>query len=358
MNLHELFDQFDHLGVFKKAESILSGHINTSFLIQTQQQKTPDYVLQKINAAVFKNIPDLIQNKVLVSNYLRTKVNDSEKQNIIKLIPSYSGDYYFIDENKDYWNLMIFISDSQVFLNAPNVKVANEAGRLFGQFFYLLNDFDAEKLSETIPLFHDLVFRFQQFEDALKGADEERFKLAKTEIAFAMESKKEMLLLQELKNTGKFPLRTTHNDTKLSNALFDKNNNALAVIDLDTLMPGLVHYDFGDSVRTICSSVEEDEAHLKKVYFLPDNFRAFTEGFLGSCKNILTPVELDHLYLAPQYMAFIMGLRFLNDFLNNDIYFNTKYLDHNLVRAKNQFALLKSMKFYEKEMREIIEKAN
>ncbi len=355
MNLHKLFDQFDHEGIFRNTKEIKSGHINTTFLIQTQAQETPDYILQKINSVVFKNIPELIQNKVLVCNFLRSKTKHPEQENVIRLMPSMSGDYFFIDEDKEYWNLMVFISDSQVFLKAENTKIALEAGRLFGRFFYLLNDFDAEDLSETIPRFHDMNFRFQQFEAALAASNTDRLNQAKTEIIFANELKKEMCLLQELKNTGKFPIRATHNDTKLSNALFDKNDNALSVIDLDTLMPGLVHYDFGDSVRTMCSSAEEDETNLEKVHFIPDNFMAFTEGFLYSCKSILTQSELDYLYLAPQYMTFIMGLRFLTDYLNNDIYYKINYPEHNLTRAKNQFALLKSIRLQENRMREIID---
>ena len=197
-------------------------------------------------------------------------------------------------------------------------------------------------------------YRLEQFENARQQASIERLESAKDSIAFVQENQAEILWLQELKNKGKLPLRATHNDTKLSNALFDKNGKGLAVIDFDTLMPGLVHYDFGDSVRTICSSAEEDESNLDKVHFLTENFEAFTGGFLRASKSILTQIELDNLYLAPQYMTFIIGLRFLTDYLNNDIYYKTKYPEHNLIRAKNQFALLKNLMLHEVEMQNII----
>ncbi|MDA3904845.1 MAG: aminoglycoside phosphotransferase family protein [Bacteroidales bacterium] len=354
MELKHIFDQFNHKGIFKIAEPINSGHINTTYLIRTQDSASPDYILQKINSEVFKDIPALIQNKILVTDFLRAKVKETEKDNIIQLIPSISGKYYFKDNNKDYWNLMIFIPNSCVYLKAPNAKIAAEAGRLFGQFFYLLNDFDAGKLSETIPRFHDLNYRLTQFEDSIKQARDERLMQAQYSIEFVIQKKDEMRLLQVLKNNGTLPLRATHNDTKLSNALFDTKGKGLAVIDLDTLMPGLVHYDFGDSVRTICSSAEEDESDLDKVYFLPENFKAFTKGFLKASKSILSTDEITHLVLGVRYMVFIMGLRFLNDYLNNDTYFKTNYSTHNLVRAKNQFALLKSMELHLEEMQEII----
>jgi len=354
MSIESIFNQFNHEGVFQKAEAIESGHINTTILIRTLSSASPDYVLQRINSNVFKNIPDLIKNKVLVTDFLRTKVQVQE--NIIRLIPTKSGEYYFVDTNNDYWNLMVFIFDSRVYLKAPNTKIAEEAGRLYGQFFYLLNDFESEKLTETIPRFHDMHYRLNQFESAIKQARDRRLESAKAAVEFVNKNKAEILVLQKLKDKGKLPLRVTHNDTKLSNALFDKNEKAIAVIDLDTLMPGLVHYDFGDSVRTICSSAEEDDGDLSKVYFLTENFEAFAKGFLHSCKSILLKDEIESLVLGTKYMVFIMGLRFLTDYLNNDIYYKIKYTEHNLIRAKNQFALLKSMKLHEREMQKIIQK--
>ena len=354
MDIESIFDQFNHKSAFQDAEPIDSGHINTTYLVRTEDFALPDYILQKINSEVFKNIPDLIQNKILVTDFLRAKASDQEKENIIRLIPTKTGENYYIDSNKDYWNLMAFIPNSEVYLMAKSTKIAAEAGRLFGQFFYLLNDFEAKKLTETIPRFHDMEHRLDQFENSLKQANNERLALAQDSIEFVKKNKEKTLLLQELKNMGKLPLRVTHNDTKISNALFNTKGKGLAVIDLDTLMPGLVHYDFGDSVRTICSSAEEDEADMENVYFIPEKFKAFAGGFLNACKSILKEEEIAHLVLGVEYMVFIIGLRFLTDYLNNDIYFKTKYPAHNLVRARNQFALLKSMKLHGQEMQEII----
>ncbi len=353
MTIQEIFNQFNHQSSFQAAEPIDSGHINTTYLVRTQNLASPDYVLQKINSEVFKNIPDLIQNKILVTDFLRTKAK--EKENIVQLIPTLSNEYYYLDSNNDYWNLMVFIPDSGVYLVAKSTRIATEAGRLFGEFFYLLDDFETDRLTETIPKFHDLDFRLEQFDEALKKAKKDRLQKAEGSIEQAQNQKDKVYLLYQLKTEKKLPLRATHNDTKISNALFGFNGKGLAVIDLDTLMPGLVHYDFGDSVRTICSSAEEDEADLDKVFFLPENFKAFAGGFLQACKNILSKDETKSLVLGTKYMVFIMGLRFLTDYLNNDVYYKTNYSEHNLVRAKNQFALLKSLMHHESEMQKIIQ---
>jgi len=162
MDIENIFNQFNHISTFQDAEAIDSGHINNTYLVLTQDSAAPDYVLQKINSAVFKNIPALIQNKVLVTDFLRAKASDEDKENIVRLIPTLSGEHYYIDSNNDYWNLMVFIPDSGVYLMTISTKIAAEAGRLFGQFFYLLNDFEANKLSETIPRFHDMDHRLAQ----------------------------------------------------------------------------------------------------------------------------------------------------------------------------------------------------
>ena len=285
MTLEEIFDQFNHKGIFHRAETINSGHINATYLIRTLEADTPDYVMQKINSDVFKNIPELIQNKVLVTDFLSKKANDQEKIYSIQLIPTKSDVYYLYNPEDGYWNLMNYIPKSRIYLKPPNTNVAAEAGRLFGQFFYSLNDFEADKLYETIPRFHDMEYRLDLFEESLKKARDSRLKEAKECMDAIAKHKEEILVLVTLKKNGILPLRVTHNDTKLSNALFSEKGKGLAVIDLDTLMPGLVHYDFGDSVRTICTSAEEDEADLEKVNFLPENFSAFTKGFLHACKR-------------------------------------------------------------------------
>ncbi|MEX1384229.1 phosphotransferase, partial [Lutibacter sp.] len=210
-------------------------------------------------------------------------------------------------------------------------------------FLNLTSDFDARKLTEVIPKFHDMSSRFTQFEDALKVVSKERFGKAKKYIDLVWSLKDEMHIIQHLKESGTIKLRVTHNDTKISNVLFDANNKGLCVIDTDTVMPGVVHYDFGDAIRTICNSAAEDETDLDKVNFNLEYYNAYTKGFLEEVELALTPTELKYLPLGAKTMIFIMALRFLTDFLNGDIYYKTKYPMHNLDRAKNQFKLIESM---------------
>lgn len=220
--------------------------------------------------------------------------------------------------------------------------MAYEGGKLFGEFLNLTDDFDAKKLIEVIPNFHDMSFRYSQFQLALQSSSKERLLQAAECIDFVTELKEEMHILQNLKESGEIKLRVTHNDTKISNALFTKDNKGLCVIDTDTVMPGIVHYDFGDAIRTICNTAAEDEINLDLVEFNLVYYKAYTKGFLEKIKDSLTPLEIKYLPLGAKTMIFIMALRFLTDYLNNDIYYKIKYPEHNLNRAKNQFKLIHS----------------
>ena len=235
---------------------------------------------------------------------------------------------------------MIFIEGSQTFNTVEKVQIAYEAGKLMGTFLHLTSDFDTSALTEIIPNFHSMSFRYQQFEIALKKASEERQDVAKKYIALVQQRKEEMHVLESLQKSGEIPIRVTHNDTKISNALFDKNDKGLCVIDTDTVMSGIVHFDFGDAIRTICNTVAEDEKNIALVNFNKEYYEAYKKGFLEKIGDSLTEVEKAYLPLGAKTMIFIMALRFLTDYLNNDSYYKTSYKEHNLDRAKNQFKLM------------------
>ncbi|NOR87415.1 MAG: phosphotransferase [Bacteroidales bacterium] len=339
--LKNIFQQFNCNGEFKAFTTLNSGHINDTYLIETASSEAPDYVLQRLNHQVFPNIPELMNNKVMVAEHME---NSKDNQYInLKFYRTNLGLYYYQDKEGNYWNLMDNIPDSKVLDKTENTQQAEEAGKAFGGFIDLLDDFDASKLYEVIKDFHKMSFRYQQFDKALKEAGEERKKKAAIWIEQVLESRDEMQKLEKLHEQGKIPLRVTHNDTKLSNILFDAHDKALAVIDWDTLMPGIVHYDFGDSVRTICSTATEDEQDLNKVKFNLDYYQAFRKGFLSKLKDKLSDLEIHHLPIAAQTITFIMGLRFITDYLNGDVYYKIKYPEHNLNRAANQFTLVKRM---------------
>lgn len=340
--IEHIFDQFQHKGKFSSFKELASGHINDTYLVITK--KKPFYVLQRINHSVFKDVPGLIENKVAVSHHIQEKLKDlskkKQKRSVLTFVKTKEGTSFYQDQAQNYWNLMVFIDKSVTHELVKSKKIAYEGGKLLGEFLTLTNDFEPSKLIEVIPKFHDMSFRYMQFKDALKIASEERLANAKMYIDTVAQLKEEMHILQNLKESGEIKIRVTHNDTKISNALFNKKDKGLCLIDTDTVMPGIVHYDFGDAIRTICNTAAEDEINLNLVTFSVKYYKAYRKGFLKKMKKSLTPLEKQYLPLSAKTMIFIMALRFLTDYLNNDMYYKTKYPEHNLDRAKNQFKLI------------------
>ena len=334
--LKNIFSQFNVASSFKGFQIFSSGHINDTYLIITDTK--PYFVMQKINSFVFKEAAAVIDNKFKITNYLKDK-----KQTTLQYITTKNNKNYLIDEDGNFWNLCLFIENSETFLHVNSTKIALEAGKATGSFLVSVNDF-SEQLNEVLPNFHNMTFRFSQFNKALIKASPERKKQAKEWIDFVLNNKEEMCALDYAIADNKIPLRVTHNDTKISNILFDENQNAICLIDLDTVMLGAVHFDYGDAVRTICNTVNEDETDISKIKFDFDYFKSYTQGFIETIKNSLNKNEVDFLPISPQIITFIIGLRFLTDFLNNDVYYQTKYDNHNLDRAKNQLTLVKEIK--------------
>ena len=342
--LREVFDIFLPDQVFDSAIELTSGHINDTFLITTTAPQK--YIFQKINKGVFQDVPGLIMNKVKVSKHLHQKLADlpqkERARRVLTFLQTSDGQNHYVDRNGDFWNATFFIDESQTFETVTDPMVAYEGGKLFGEFLHLTQDFDPSELIEVIPRFHDMSFRFEQFEEALKNCSSERKQKAQKCIDLAIDLKKEMHILQGFKDNGQIRLRVTHNDTKISNALFDMKGSGLCVIDTDTIMPGIIHYDFGDAIRTICNTAAEDEKDLDKVTFNEEFYRAYSKGFLEKIGDAVSDLEKKCFPLGAKTIIFIMALRFLTDYLNNDIYYKTSYPDHNLVRAMNQFKLIQS----------------
>ena len=343
--LKVIFSKFIEAEMLESYQELASGHINDTYLVETTNHSK--YVLQRINHGVFKDVSGLINNKVSVSNHIQKKLSYlSEKElsrRVLSFIPSSVGKPFYQEKNSGYWNLMVYISESITYETVNEKGVAYEGGKLLGDFLNLTNDFDSSKLIEVIPKFHDIPYRFSQFNDALKLAEHQRVIQAKNIINKIEELKEEMHIIQNLKESGEIKIRVTHNDTKISNSLFDKNKKGLCMIDTDTVMPGIVHYDFGDAIRTICNTAAEDEKNLSLVNFNVSYYKAYVKGFLEKMQSSLSPLEIKHLPLAAKTMIFIIGLRFITDYLNGDIYFKTTYDNHNLDRAKNQFKLIESL---------------
>ncbi|MDN3641312.1 phosphotransferase [Lutimonas halocynthiae] len=345
----EILDAFLPEKEIISISELVSGHINDTYLVKPREGQ--QYIIQRINNAVFKDVPGLIRNKTLVSKHLHKKMSGSSQEiierSVLTFLPSTSGSYFFKDKNGDFWNGMIYIDNSQTFEIVTDASIAYEGGKLFGEFLNLTEDFNASELIEVIPQFHDMSFRFSQFEASLIDASEQRLFLSAHLIKRVKGLKKEMHILQDLKEKGKIRLRVTHNDTKISNALFDMQGKGLCVIDTDTIMPGIIHYDFGDAIRTICNTAAEDEKDLDRVNFNGEFYEAYRKGFLEKMNTSISDLEKQYLPLGAKTMIFIMGIRFLTDYLNGDKYYKINYPEHNLVRAKNQFKLIES---FEEEM--------
>lgn len=342
--LKNIFNFFEHKSEYESYKGLKSGHINDTYLVKTKSGS--DFVLQRINHKVFNNVSGLINNKVLISNHLKSKfkhfLEKDLTQKVLSFVKAKDSNLYYYKHKEDYWNVMIFIDNSITHETVDNEEIAYEGGKLLGEFLNLTSDFDSSQLIEVIPNFHDMSFRYKQYASALQSAPKDRLKKANTYTKLVVNLKEEMHILQRLKESGEIPIRVTHNDTKISNLLFDKNNKGICMIDTDTIMPGIIHYDFGDAIRTICNSMAEDEKDLSKVEFNLDYYKAYERGFLEKTQDSLTQLELSYLPLAAKTMIFIMGLRFLTDYLNNDTYYKTNYPEHNLDRAKNQFKLIES----------------
>ncbi|MFT4986165.1 MAG: Ser/Thr protein kinase RdoA (MazF antagonist) [Flavobacteriales bacterium] len=334
----------------RKITVLTSGHINDTYLIETDGQM--QYVLQRINDFVFNDPKTLVRNKVHVSQHLN-EIPSAYKA--LQFVKTKTGEYFHEDDSRLFWNMMVYLKDSKTYIIPSSSALVYEAGKLYGDFIQRMDSFPVNKIAETISMFHSVPHRNSQFEDSLINTSEELLAKAHDEIYYARSVKEEMFELEQAREQGKYPIRVLHNDTKISNVLFDENDLGLAVIDFDTVMPGIVHYDFGDAVRSMCSNRREDDPDVEGLSFRLDYFEAFCKGYGELTTNILTSAEKGDFTLGVKVMIYIMGIRFLTDYLNKNIYYKVDYETHNLIRAKNQFRLLKSVYSKEKEIVSIIE---
>ena len=328
-----------------------TGHINDTLRVVTDTGR--DYILQRLSPVAFKHPEQVMENVQGVLAHLQGKVaarSGDPRRETLTLILTKDGAPCVMDES-GCWRMYELIHDAKGYALPENEEIFREAGRAFGAFQNDLTDYPAEKLHETIPRFHDTVNRTANLARAIEADTAGRVASVEKEIAFARARfERAGMLLAGLK-AGKLPLRVTHNDTKLDNVLMDVHTGkALCVIDLDTVMPGLCAYDFGDAIRFGANTAVEDEADLSKIHFSMPMFKAWTEGYLGAAGNALCAEEIRTLPLGAWMMTYEVGIRFLTDYLEGDVYFHTAYPEHNLVRARNQFALLHDMERQEEAM--------
>ena len=347
----EIAMHFPIEGKVVKVSQIKSGHINETFLVTTDTGSR--YILQWINQYVFPNVDALMNNMAAISAFLRQQ--EGGKMAMISYIDTVDGQTYYDDGQGGAWRIYRFVDNSICLQRAESAEDFYQSAKGFGSFQYALRDFPAEQLVETIPDFHNTVDRYSKFRAAIEADACGRLKEVKKEVDFALAREERACRLHHKRERGELPIRATHNDTKINNVLLDKDSReTICVIDLDTVMPGLSAYDFGDAIRFGASTAAEDETNLKKVRLNLEYFRAFTRGFLEACPS-LTEEEVKVLAQGAYTMTIECGVRFLTDYLMGDKYFSIDREKHNLDRCRTQFRLIWDMEQHWDQMEQIVQ---
>ena len=332
-------------------ESYGNGHINDTFLVA----KDKKYILQRMNTAVFPRPEELMENIIAVAEHIRKKATADIERATLVVVPTLDGRNYYRDSENGFWRVYEFTEGT---LTKERVESANDfytCAKAFGKFQQMLADFPADKLYEPIANFHNTPKRYENLMKAVKADKCGRLKSVIAEVEFAKEREEFCKTLEKARENGSLPLRVTHNDTKLNNILFDKTTGEpVCVIDLDTVMPGYSVNDFGDSIRFGANTAVEDETDLSKVSLDLELFELYAKGFIEGCGGSLTETEIELLPVGAMMMTLECGMRFLTDYLEGDTYFKIHRENHNLDRARDQFALVADMEKKLPQMREII----
>jgi len=327
------------------------GHINHTLKLTTDTGA--EYVLQKINKYVFRDPIRLMGNVSAVTNYLRNQVEDARMA--LHFIPTYDGVYYHRDSDGEFWRMYDFVGG--FCLDAPESEEDfYQSAIAFGRFQHLLSDFPADTLFETIPEFHNTIDRYRQFKESVRADASGRAAGIRADIDFLLEREELGSTLQKMREAGELPLRVTHNDTKLNNVLLDRvTRKSLCVLDLDTVMPGLSLYDFGDSIRFGAATAAEDERDLSKMSLDLHLFEVYTKGYLEAATT-LTDKEVEMLPMGALVITLELATRFLKDYIDGDLYFKIAYPEHNLIRARTQMKLVADMQAKWEDMNRIVAK--
>ena len=352
--LMEVGKQFRLKGQFYAYDTIKNGNINSTYKVTYKEDdgSLKSYIIQKINTSVFHNPEDIMENIDHVTEHIREHYPDEIS---LHFHHTADGKNYMYDEDGSFWRVMNYV-DSITFDSCDDLAIISATGEAFGHFQMQLADFDGSILHETIPEFHNTHNRLDKLFDDVAANKLGRNESCEAEIEYISAVRYKAGQLSERYSNGDFPVRVTHNDTKANNVLFDRiTKRPLVVIDLDTVMPGMAMYDFGDAVRFICNTAAEDEPDVRRVYFDTSKFRAFCKGYLGAVHGALTKDELDSLVLATFSITIELASRFLDDYLTGDKYFKVNYPGHNLIRTRTQIQLAKDIMRKHEELEWIVE---
>lgn len=359
--IEEAIQAFDFQGSNKSYERYGSGHINDTFLVINEEgESSCRYILQRMNHEIFKDPVSLMKNVEGVTGFLRKKIianGGDPSRETLNLVRTRADSSYYKDSSGNYWRAYLFIGGATCFNLVEKPEDFYQSGKAFGHFQRLLADYPAKELSETIPNFHNTPVRFETFKQAVKEDVCKRAAGVQKEIQFVMDRAGDMGAAQSKLEQGLLPYRVTHNDTKLNNIMIDDvTGDAVCIIDLDTIMPGLSIFDFGDSIRFGANTAEEDEMDLSKVSLSLPLFDIYTKGFLEGCDGSLTQEEVTMLPMGAKLMTLECGMRFLTDYLQGDVYFKIHRESHNLDRTRTQFGLVADMEKKWSQMEESVGK--
>jgi Ser/Thr protein kinase RdoA (MazF antagonist) len=360
-HLQHISQQFRIYGQILHAEPCKIGHINETYTATYDQGGVlVRYIHQKVNQSVFRQPEKVMENMMRVTTHLQQKLATSRARQrtrrALTVVPTHDGRAYYCDGNGDFWRTLVFVERVQSFEAVQTPGQAYEAGRAFGEFQSLLADLPGARLHETIPDFHNARKRFAALVKAIEEDHHGRAANAGDEIKFALAQEPWVGTLLDAQARGEVPERITHNDTKFNNVMLDwETGRAMCVVDLDTVMPGLVHYDFGDMVRTTTSPTLEDEEDLSKVAMQTPMFEGLARGYVEATRDFLTPGEKQHLAFAGRLITYTIGIRFLTDYLLGDVYFRVHRPHHNLDRCRTQFKLVQSIMAQEEAMQRYVE---
>ena len=358
--LENLISQFQIVAEFVEGHAWVKGHINDTYIITCQQGGSPiRYILQRINHDVFHQPAVVMQNVKATTEHLRKKISEESSVDLTRrtmtIVPTRGGAPYYQDIKGNYWRAYVFIERVNSSHTAEKPEQAEQVGRAFGLFQKRLADLPTEKIQETIPQFHNGALRFEALKQAINEDKQGRANKIHDEIDFCKKNKDIIHTFSSAIKEGKLPVRITHNDTKIDNVLLDnETGEVMCIVDLDTVMPGLVHYDFGDMVRTLTSPADEDDRNLNNVTMRMNFFEALSKGYLSEANSFLNKTEKDYLAVAGKVITFQLGLRFLTDYLNGDLYFRAHRDEQNLDRARVQFKLVEKMIENEAAMKSLI----
>lgn len=356
--IKKVSDHFNLDGNLIDIERFGSGHINDTYRLILDDQAKTSYLLQKINHHIFTDVEGLMNNIDLVTNHLKSIFKaeglDGDKHTLT-IIPTKEGKLYTQDELGGYWRVFILLENTKSYDIVETPKQAYSGGQAFGRFQKQLATLDANRLVEILPKFHNIDFRLGNLRQAIADNKANRLVEVQSILDYIFEREDRMRNIIKMAANNELALRITHNDTKFNNVLLDQEDNVQCVIDLDTVMPGYIAYDFGDAIRTIINPAAEDEKDLDKIVLNIPLFQAYAEGYLSEAKEFLSEKEIESLWYGVLLLPYMQAVRFLTDYIDGDLYYKTHYEDHNLVRTKTQVKLVQELEANENELLSILE---